>query len=260
MEYRILGPIRVLDEEGETFLNARKVQALLAVLLIRSNQIVSVDQLIAEIWHDNPPRRASASLHVYVSQVRKFLSRPGRSGSQLLTRVPGYLLTLGEDTLDVHEFQQRMNAGRDLYLLGRHEEACRELTVALDAWRGPALGELSGDGPIVRGFVAWAEEARLECLELQIETQLALGLHRQLVGRLFQLISEVPMRETLYRQLMLALYQADRPADALRVYQSARVTLNDELGVEPCRALRDLHHAILAGDVRGDSEVSALAS
>lgn len=260
MEYRILGPIRVLDEGRETYLNARKVQGLLAALLIRADQIVSVDQLITEIWHEDPPRRANASLHVYVSQVRKFLARPGSTGSGLVTRVPGYLLSLGENTLDVHEFQQRMTSGRNHLLMGRLEQADRELSAALGLWRGRALGELTGDGPIIQGFVAWAEEARLECLELQIETRLAMGQHRQLVGPLFQLISEIPMRETFYRQLMLALYQADRQADALRVYQSARITLNDELGVEPCRALRDLQRAILVGDVRSDRELTAFAS
>jgi SARP family transcriptional regulator, regulator of embCAB operon len=260
MEYRILGPIRVLDEGRETYLNARKVQALLAALVIRVDQIVSVDQLITEIWHEDPPRRANASLHVYVSQVRKFLARPGSGGSGLVTRVPGYQLSLGENTLDVHEFQQRMTSGRNHLLMGRLDQADRELSAALGLWRGRALGELSGDGPIIQGFAAWAEEARLECLELQMETRLAMGQHRQLVGPLFQLISEIPMRETFYRQLMLALYQADRQADALRVYQSARITLNDELGVEPCQALRDLQHAILVGDVRSDRELTDFAS
>ncbi|WP_328722916.1 AfsR/SARP family transcriptional regulator [Streptomyces sp. NBC_00247] len=260
MEYRILGPIRVLDEGHETYLNARKVQTLLAALLIKADQIVSVDQLIAEIWHEDPPRRVNASLHVYVSQVRKFLTRPGSGGSGLVTRVPGYQLSLGENTLDVREFQRRMTAGRNHLLMGRLEQADRGFGAALGLWRGRALGELSGDGPIIQGFTVWAEEARLECLELQIETRLAMGQYRQVVGPLFQLISEIPMRETFYRQLMLALYQADRQADALRVYQSARSTLNAELGVEPCQALRDLQHAILVGDVRDSRELTTFAS
>ncbi|MFE9629092.1 BTAD domain-containing putative transcriptional regulator [Streptomyces sp. NPDC006527] len=261
MEYRILGPIRVIDEGRESFLNARKVQALLAVLLIKADQIVSVDQLIAEIWDEDPPRRANASLHVYISQVRKFLSRPGQDGSRLTTRAPGYMLSLRQDSLDVRDFQQCIADGRDQLLLGRLEEANELLSGALAMWQGRALGELTGDGPIIRGFVVWAEEARLECLELQFETRLALGHHRQLVGPLFQLISENPMRETFYRQLMLALYQSGRQADALRVYQSARRTLSDELGVEPCQTLRNLHQAILVGDeVRSEYAVPTLVS
>ncbi|MET9354000.1 AfsR/SARP family transcriptional regulator [Streptomyces sp. NPDC006617] len=261
MEYRILGPIKVVDEGRESFLNARKVQALLAVLLIKAGQIVSVDQLIAEIWDKNPPRRANASLHVYISQVRKFLSRPHHKGSRLVTRAPGYTLTLGEDTLDVREFQRRVAEGRDQLMCGCLEEANTALTSALAMWEGRALGDLTGEGPIIRGFGVWAEEARLECMEMQFETCLALGHRRQLTGPLFQLVSENPMRETFYRQLMLALYQAGRQADALRVYQSARATLSDELGVEPCQALRDLHQAILVGDeVRSEYSVPALVS
>jgi DNA-binding SARP family transcriptional activator len=259
MDYWILGSIRVMDADEEFFLNARKVQALLAALLIRSDQIVSVDQLMTEIWHENPPRRADASLHVYVSQLRKFLSRSGPDGSQVITRAPGYLLTLGNDRLDVHEFRQRMTEGRGLFQQGRLPDAHRELTAALALWRGPALGELQAEGPILRGFAAWAEESRLECLDLQIQTQLALGQDRQLVGSLFQLISEHPLRESFYRQLMLALYRTDRQADALRVYRSARTVLNDELGVEPCRTLRQLHRAILIGDVRTEAGTIAPA-
>jgi DNA-binding SARP family transcriptional activator len=261
MEYRILGPIGVVDEGRESFLNARKVQALLAVLLIKADQIVSVDQLIAEIWDENPPRRANASLHVYISQVRKFLSRPHDKTSRLVTRAPGYMLTLGEDMLDVREFQRRIAAGREQLMRGCLEEANGLFTSALTMWQGRALGDLTGDGPIIRGFGVWAEEARLEGMELQFETCLALGHHRRLVGPLFQLVSENPMRETFYRQLMLALYQGGRQADALRVYQSARTTLGNELGVEPCQALRELHQAILVGDaVHGEYELPALAS
>src|SRR5262245_64822685 len=104
MDFRILGPIRVLDHGHETYLSARKVQALLAVLLIMTDRVVSVDQLIAEIWAGDPPRRANASLHVYVSQVRKFLARPGSDPRRVTTRGPGYLLTLGDEPQVVFDF------------------------------------------------------------------------------------------------------------------------------------------------------------
>jgi SARP family transcriptional regulator, regulator of embCAB operon len=259
MEYQILGPIRILEDGNETFLNARKVQTLLAVLLIRSGQIVSVDQLMNEIWHQSPPRCANASLHVYVSQLRKVISRAG-SRDRLLTRSPGYLLRLDRDELDVNEFERRMNRGRKLLKLDRFEEADRELTAALAVWRGRALGELPGDGPIIRGFVAWAEETRLECMEMQIDAQLALGHNRRLIGPLYQMVSEYPLRESFYRHLMVALCQADRQADALGVYRAAWATLNRELGVEPCRALRELHQSILAGELWAGDEGARLAS
>jgi DNA-binding SARP family transcriptional activator len=109
------------------------------------------------------------------------------------------------------------------------------------------LGDLR-NGPIVDGFVTWMMESRMECLEMLADAHLRVGRHRELVGRLYSLTAENPLREAFYRQLMLALYRSERQADALKVYQSARATLNDELGLEPCKALRDLHQAILAED------------
>lgn len=130
---------------------------------------------------------------------------------------------------------------------GRYEEAAAAFEEALRLWRGPALSELRG-GPIIRGFVTWLEEARLECTELLAEANLALGRHRESVGFLYDLTQHHPLREVFSRQLMLALYRSDRRADALKVYRSVRESLHDELGLEPCRALSDLHRAILQSD------------
>ncbi|WP_433261717.1 AfsR/SARP family transcriptional regulator [Actinosynnema sp. CS-041913] len=260
MQFQILGPIRVLDGRHEHVLNPRKVQALLAALLIKSEQVVSTDQIMMEIWYENPPRRAIASLHVYVSQLRKFLAGTGEDGSRVLTRAPGYQLSLGADTVDVHEFRTLLERGRTLLQAGRPAEADHELDAARVLWRGPALGEVAGDGPLLQGFTAWAQEAWLECLELHIRTQLALGRHRSVIGKLHQLISEYPLQESFYLQLMLALYRTDRQGDALRVYHQARNVLNTELSVEPCRALRDLHRTIIMGAEVVDERTAALAS
>lgn len=106
----------------------------------------------------------------------------------------------------------------------------------------------SGERHYHRCICDVAYGVHLECWELLADTELELGRHRELIGPLYSLIAENLWRETFYRQLMLALYRSERQADALRVYQMARKTLNDELGLEPCRALRDLQHAILAAD------------
>lgn len=227
-------------------ISAPKVELLFATLAIRANQVVSLHQLTTEIWGDDPPRRANAALHVYISQLRKFLQPPGGPAT-IVTRAPGYLLrTTGEE--DFTAFDRLLTSGRALLAEGRHAEAEADLAAALELWRGPALGDAQGNGPVIRGFVAWAEAARLECTELLIDARLALGAHRMVIGELYRLISEHPLREAFYRQLMLALYQADLQADALRVYQSARAVLASELGVEPCRRLRNLHQQILLGD------------
>jgi DNA-binding SARP family transcriptional activator len=252
MKYEVLGPLRLIDEGNISSISARKVEIVLSVLLIRSDQVVAFDQLMAEIWGDRLPRRATAGLHVYISQLRKFLRRPDQADNPVVTRQPGYVLHKGADEIDFHVFLQLMNQGRAHVREFRHEEAASCFERALALWRGPALGDLRS-GPIVDGFVTWLTEARLECLEMLTDAHLQLGRHRELVGQLYSLTSENPLREAFYRQLMLALYRSERQADALKVYQAARETLNDELGLEPCRALQDVQRAILIGDRRLDA-------
>ncbi len=247
MRYELLGPLRVIDEHGPSFISAPKVEVLLAALLIRADQLVPADQLVSELWDDKAPRRATAGLHVYVSQLRKFLGRPGRPGSPIVTRPPGYQLQLGPDEVDLHDFLRLAKEGREHARLGCPDGAADRFERALALWRGPVLGDMRR-GPMVEGFATWLAEERLECCELMVDAHLALGRHREVVGQLYALTVDYPLREAFYRQLMLALYRAERQADALRVYQSARRTLDRELGVEPCRPLRDLHRAILTGD------------
>lgn len=255
MRYEILGPLRIVDDGGHaSTISAHKVEVLLATLLIRSDQVVTIDQLISEIWNQNPPQRARASLHVYVSQLRKMLTCAERSTPPIVTLPSGYMLRVGPDELDLHTFQRLMNDGRSLSREGRHLGAARSFDGALTLLRGPVLGELS-EGPIVKGFVTWLEEARIECTEMGVESQLALGRHRELVGDLYALTAEYPLRESFHRQLMLALYRSERQADALRVYQDVRRILHDELGIEPGRALRRLQHAILADDDELDRQL-----
>jgi DNA-binding SARP family transcriptional activator len=248
MRYEILGPLRLLDEEDASSPSARQIEIILAALLIQAEQVVSAEQLMEEIWQDYPPRSAVASLYVHISQLRKFLHRP----DAIVTHKPGYLLHVGADQFDLREFRLLTRQGRQHVKFGRHEEAADCFAEALRLWRGPALVGLR-DGPIIGGFAAWMDEARLECQELHIESALALGQHRELVGHLYSLTVQHPLRETFHYQLMLALYRSGRQADALGVYQATRAVLQERLGLEPTRALRDLHQAILEADDRLDA-------
>ena len=251
MRYEILGPLRVLGGPGGTTINARKVKMLLAVLLIRAERIVTVDRLMAEIWEGEPPRRATAAVHVYVSQLRKFLGRLDDGESPVATRPGGYLLRIGPAGFDLHEFQQKMQRGRTDARAGRHLAAVDHFDAALRMWRGPVLPDLR-ESALVQGFATWAEEMYLECLEARIDAKLVLGRHRELVEELQSLTVEYPLHEGFHSQLMLALYRSERQADALRVYRRVRDTLRSELGLEPGRGLRELQSAILAADGRLD--------
>lgn len=249
MRYELLGPLRVVNGDATAFISAPKIGTLLAALLLRADLVVTHDQLIEEIWGEDRPKRVMASLHVYVSQLRKFLGRLGRPDNTIVTWPSGYLFRTASDELDYRVFTRLVEQGRALAESGQDEAACARLEEALRLWRGAALAELPR-GPIIGGGTVWLSEVRLDCLELLIECQLNLGRHRELIGKLYTLTAEYPLREAFFRQLMLALYRADRKAEALRAYQSAREILRDELGLEPCQALQDLQRAILTADDR----------
>jgi SARP family transcriptional regulator, regulator of embCAB operon len=244
MRYEILGPLRVVDEKGGSPLRAQKLATVLAVLLIRSDQVVMAEQLTREIWGELPPRRDTASIYVCISRLRKFLSRPGQQ-NPIITRPGGYMLRRASSECDFDVFQQLVSDGRKYVRCGESAQAASCFEQALALWRGPAFGNVQ-TGPIVAGFLKRLDEMRIECAEMSAEAHLELGRHRELVGRLRSLVAEFPLRETFYRQLMLALYRSDRKSEALGIYESARRVLDRELGLEPGRKLRELRHTVLA--------------
>jgi len=258
MRFEILGPLRVIDADGVTFPSARKIEILLVSLLIRADQVVATDALIGEIWREAVPRRATAALYVYVSQLRKFLRRPGDKGSPIVTQAPGYHLVVGSAELDTRQFTTLLDLGRRHLRASRYEEAAGCLEDASALWRGPIAPELRG-GPIISGFSSWLAETQLECTEMLIDAYLHLGRHRELIGRLSTLTTEHPLHEAFHRQLMLALYRSDRQAEALDVYRAARHTLNTELGLEPCHSLQELQQSILQAS-RLDVSVRTVAA
>jgi DNA-binding SARP family transcriptional activator len=239
MEFRILGPLEVLDEE-RTLDGARppKQRALLAVLLLNANQVVSKDILVDSLWGDEPPGTSSKAIQVYVSQLRSVLGK-----KRLETKAPGYLLRVHDHELDLHRFE----ALRERAKQADSETASALLHEALALWRGPPLGEFAYDG-FARLEIARLEELRLACLEERIEADLALGRHSDLVGEIEGLVAEHPLRERLRAQLMLALYRSGRQAEALEAYQDARQVLVGELGIQPGKSLRELEKAILQQD------------
>jgi DNA-binding SARP family transcriptional activator len=247
MRYEILGPLRITEHGVSSFISAPKVEGVLAALLMRADRVVAKDEIVSEIWGEHAPRRAIAAVHVYVSEVRKYLRRLGRTVDPVVTRPPGYMLCLGSDELDLNTFTNLISLGREHSRAGNHEKVVKCLSEALALWRGSVLGR-GRRGPMAESLAAWLAEVRLESVEMLIESQLMLGHHRELVGQLSSLAAENPLRETLHRQLMIALYRSNRQADALRVYQVARRTLREELGLEPCRDLQQVQTAILRND------------
>ena len=223
-------------------LGGQKRRALLAVLLLDANRVVSRDRLIDALWGDEPPDTARNTLQVYVSQLRKLLPE-----GVLETAPAGYRLVIEADAVDLFEFIRLSEEGRAALGAGDPARAADTLRAALALWRGAPLADLSWE-PFAQSEIVRLEELRLAALEERIDADLALGRHGQLVAELERLVVEQPMRERFRAQLMLALYRSGRQADALAVYQRARRTFVDELGIEPSESLRRLERAVLAHD------------
>ena len=239
MQYRVLGPLEVRDGEESLPLAGAKQRALLALLLLHANRVLSRDRLIDELWGDQPPATAVTSLQVYVSRLRKLLP-----AETLLTRPPGYVLEVKPEELDLRHFERLLAEGRTALADGDAARASRLLREALDLWRGPALAEFAYE-PFAQAEIGRLEDLRLAAVEERTEADLTLGRHADLIGELEALIAENPHRERPRRQLMLALYRAGRQADALDLYRETRRLLSDELGLDPSPDLQALEKAIL---------------
>ena len=238
MEFRILGPLEVLDGQQTVRLGAAKQRALLGVLLLHANETVSSARLVDELWGERPPPTAEKLVQGYVHALRKTLG-----AGVVVTRAPGYELRVEAGCLDVQEFERLIDEARASKL----EQAVELRAQALALWRGPPLADVVLEGP-ERNTLARLSELRLTTQIERIDAELALGRDAQLVGELESLAAANPYQERVAAQLMLALYRSGRQADALHVYQTVRRALSDELGLQPGQELRGLEAAILRQD------------
>jgi DNA-binding SARP family transcriptional activator/streptogramin lyase len=245
VEFRILGPLEVLDEGRPITLGPLKEQVVLAVLLLHTNEVVSREHLIDELWGESPPPTARKAINVYLSQVRKTLSRNGEN--PIATAAGGYRLAVEAERLDAACVQRLLAAAREYVSAGELDAAAQILCEALSLWRGPTLAGLQFESR-GRDEVARLDELRIAALMDRFDCDLALGRHEQVLGELSVLVREHPLRERLRAQQMLALYRSDRQADALEVYAETRRALVEELGIEPSPALQRLQQAILRHD------------
>ena len=247
MRFGLLGRLELSDEGIAIEIAGAKQRALLAILLLDANRVVSSEALIDALWEQQAPETAAKALQVHVSQLRKLLG-PDR----VVTRSPGYALRVEEGELDLHEFEALVGRARE----SPPAEASAILREALALWRGPPLADFASHR-FAQSEIARLDEVRLEAVEDRLEAELSLGEHRALVGELDALVGKHPLRERLRGQLMLALYRSGRQAEALESYQHGRNVFVDELGIEPGRSLRELHQQILRQDSRLDLAVAA---
>jgi branched-chain amino acid transport system substrate-binding protein len=251
----------VLDDGRRLDLGSHQQRALLALLLLRANEVIPVEQIIEELWGEEPPASATKSVQALVSKLRSRLEREtaaqaedGAQNGVLLTRPHGYVLTVAQGELDVDRFEALVEMARKALAAGRVAEAAEKLREALALWRGRPLAEFAYDA-FAQIEIARLEGLRLAALEERIDADLMLGRERDVIPELEVLVAANPLRERLRAQLMLGLYRAGRQAEALDAYQRARQTLVGELGLEPGPALQQLEIQILNHDLALDRPI-----
>ena len=244
MEIRLLGQLEVMADDGPVALGGGRHRALLAVLALHPNEVVSSDRLVEALWGPTPPSTAHKSLRNLVSRLRKALN--SHDDGLIETRSPGYVLVVEDDAIDIRRFEQLAAEGHS-HVDSDPRRAAETLREALRLWQGEALAEFRYES-FAQEEIARLAERRLGATEDRIDAELALGRHEPIVAELRGLVAANPLRERLRGRLMLALYRSGRQADALATYREARQLLDRELGLEPGDALRTLEQAILNHD------------
>jgi YVTN family beta-propeller protein len=246
VRFGVLGAVETGDDGRDIRVGGPKQRALLAMLLLKANEVVSRDRLIEGLWGERPPPSADHTLDDYVSRLRKALG-----DGRLSRQPPGYVLRTELGELDLERFELLLQQGREELARADAARAAETLSAALGLWRGPALADVANE-PFAAAEIARLDERRLTALENRVEADLALGVSSELVPELEALVREHPLEERLVGQLMLALYRSGRRAEALAAFQTARQFLAEELGLEPSPALRRLERAILDQDAALD--------
>jgi predicted ATPase/DNA-binding SARP family transcriptional activator len=242
VQFGILGPLEVTHDGEPVELRATKQRALLAVLLLHANEVVSYERLLDELWGEWPPETATKTLQVYIAALRKALGQ-----ERIVSRPRGYLLRAESDELDATRFERLVAEARGLRDAGDCEAAAGRFRQALALWRGRALADLTFES-LARNEVERLEELRLAALAEWIACDLELGAEQDAVGELETLVAAHPLHERFRAQLMLALYRQGRQAEALAAYRAARTALVEELGIEPGPDLQELNRKILNQD------------
>ena len=244
VEFRVLGPVEAFVDERPVPLGGPKQRHVLALLLADTGRPIEVDRLIDGVWGDQASPSARGTLQTYVSNLR------GVIGDTIQREGDTYRLTVDRGSVDVSQFEDQVGAAR------REVDPCRaanQLRAALALWRGRPFSDIEDVGELGL-YRAQLEEMRVAALEARVESDLACGLHLDLVGELEALAAEHPFRERFRAQHMLALYRSGRQAEALRAFQKTRTLLAEELGIDPSVMLQEVEQRTLTHDATLDLE------
>ena len=241
----LLGPFHVAVDRTVVPLGTPKQRAVLAVLVLGRNRPMPTEALIDAVWGENAPAEARASLHAYISNLRRLLRTAGVDDRRFLEKASGgYRVHVDEQDVDLGRFIAARGTGLEAAAQGRFEDASAHLGDALAQWQGDFLADLRGF-PFVQSFEVALSEDRISAHTVRAQAEIACGRAESVIGELEELVARHPYREPLWAQLMTAYYLAQRQSDALDSYRRVKDVLADELGIDPAPELRDLHAVIL---------------
>lgn len=245
IDFGVLGPLQLAVDGTPVSLGTPKQRAVFAMLLMNRNRPVGSDSLIEAAWEQFPPPDPRASLHSYISNIRKLLAGVGvDSRTALASAPPGYRLAVPETHCDIGRFALGKNAGVQAAAAGKFEQAGQHLSTALSEWRGPVLEDLR-DFQFVDAFATALTEDRMLAHTALAEAEIACGRSYAVIGELESLTAEHPYREPLWAQLITAYYLAERQSDALAAYRRLKTTLADDLGIDPGPTVQALYERVL---------------
>lgn len=244
-DFGVLGPLQICVDGGPVALGTPKQRAVLAMLLINRNRPVGTDGLIEAAWEQFPPPDPRASLHSYVSNLRKLLGSVGLdSRTTLVSAPPGYRLSVPESDCDIGRFALGKTAGVQAAAAGKFEQAGECLSAALAEWRGPVLEDLR-DFQFVDAFAAALTEDKMLAHTALAEAEIVCGRGYAVISELESLTAAHPYREPLWAQLITAYYLAERQSDALEAYRRLKSMLAEDLGIDPGPTVQALYGRVL---------------
>jgi SARP family transcriptional regulator, regulator of embCAB operon len=253
LRLRVLGPLHIGDAAGRSCTpRAFKLRVLLGILLIEHNRVISTQHLMDELWEGSPPKTARTAMQVYISNLRKLFQDACISPrvAEIVTCPPGYSIEVDDQEFDLPCFEQGLKYARRAEDQGELDIASQLISQALALWRGPALYDVRSNSAL-EAEARRLDELRMAAYERRLLIDLQRGLDSDLIGELYALTAEYPLREKLYEYLIIALHNQGRPADALQAYDTIRTAMRDQLGLEPGPGLRELQKIVLSrGSVR----------
>ena len=244
VQFGVLGPLQLIVGGELVPLGTPKQRAVLALLVVNANRPVDIDTLIGAAWNHRPPSGARATLHAYISNVRRLMASVGIDRTLLASAAPGYRLSITQDQYDLGRFRTAKDAGVHAAAAAEFEQASRYMSDALAQWRGPFLADLR-EFQFVETLATAFDEEKVLAHTAHVEAEIACGRPNAVIIELEALIAEHAYREPLWAQLITAYYLAGRQSDALDAYLRLKGGLAEDLGIDPGPQLRQLYEQIL---------------